>query len=269
MTDYIKGSGSGRALFKELRLRYLKRLEAACETFNLASERAQSGEKPGDLFVLRDLVHRLAGSGTTYGFPDVSEAAFAAEDSLDAAISGHRDARDLAMTLTQLRDAVDSAVQLYRQESQLDKLRKERSSASAPKAAAPLGQEEARIVLVDDDPSVSDLLWAAFSRFGYETEVLRDGIAAMASIKHRRPDLIILDRGLPVMSGTSVLLELQQDTELSKIPVIVLSAKAPSAWFSEQNVRYIQKPFMPDVVVGEATALLKARQDQMSAEVAL
>lgn len=266
MTDFVKGTGSGRALFKELRQRYLRRLEASLDTFADAAACAERREPRNDLLSFRDLVHRLAGSGATYGFLDVSEAAFAAEDALDAAISGHSDDTDLAATLLELHNAVQLAVSLFQQERELDALRKEKTAAVAFKSSPKEGDGDARVVLVDDDPSVSDLLWAAFSRIGVETEVVRDGVAAMASIKHCQPDLIILDRGLPMMSGTSVFMELQQDEDLSAIPVIVLSAKAPSAWFSEQNVRYIQKPFMPDLVVGEATTLLQARHDPIPAE---
>lgn len=253
MTILNPGNTSGRFLFNELRTRYLQRLKAAQETLRQSSVHLPISfdrEKAGGL---RDLVHRLAGSGATYGFGAVSEAAFAAEDALDAGLGGVPDMEDLSVSLGALRDAVDAAVDTKESEEELTSRRGQKTPDVPP---ADSGGARKRVLIIDDDPAVSDLLWTAFSRLGLEADVARDGVAGMAAVKEQHPDLIILDRSLPLLSGTSVLMELKADPKTAGIAIIILSAKVPSAWFSAQGVRYIQKPFLPDVVVGEAMRAL-------------
>lgn len=250
------GNPSGHHLFRELRSRYLERLAEAAPRLRLALERGLTVLPLSGLTHLRDEVHRLAGSGATYGFPMVSELAFATEDSLDGVLGGSRDRSDLDRDFRGLLDAVDAAIDVYREEQHFERIRASREFAPSTDVKSAACELIGNVVIVDDDPSVSDLLWTAFSREGFNAEVVRDGVAAMASIKHRIPDVVVLDRALPVMSGTSVLLKLQEDKRTANIPVIILSAKPPSAWFESQKVQYIQKPFMPEAIVSAAVAMM-------------
>lgn len=82
-----------------------------------------------------------------------------------------------------------------------------------------------RILIVDDEQDILDLLRFNLENEGYETITATDGLQALESAKSR-PDLIILDVMLPGKDGWEVMRELRQSTLTQKIPVIFLTAKA-------------------------------------------
>lgn len=82
-----------------------------------------------------------------------------------------------------------------------------------------------RILIVDDEQDILDLLRFNLENEGYETTLATDGLQALELAKSR-PDLIILDVMLPGKDGWEVMRELRQSTLTQKIPVIFLTAKA-------------------------------------------
>jgi DNA-binding response OmpR family regulator len=87
----------------------------------------------------------------------------------------------------------------------------------------------AKILIVDDDPDLRQALRLRLRANHYETINAGDGYSAIAQAYKERPDLIILDLGLPAGDGFVVLDRLQNDDKLSNIPVIVLSARDPQS----------------------------------------
>ncbi|HTS36102.1 MAG TPA: response regulator [Candidatus Solibacter sp.] len=85
----------------------------------------------------------------------------------------------------------------------------------------------AKILIVDDDPDLRQALRLRLRANHYETVNAVDGYSAIAQAYKERPNLIILDLGLPAGDGFVVLERLQQDDKLSMIPVIVLTARDP------------------------------------------
>jgi DNA-binding response OmpR family regulator len=85
--------------------------------------------------------------------------------------------------------------------------------------------DKAKILIVDDDPELRRGLNLRLRANHYETAYATDGVSAMAVAQKERPNLIILDLGLPAGDGFVVLKRLQQSANLSSIPVIVLSAQ--------------------------------------------
>ena len=85
----------------------------------------------------------------------------------------------------------------------------------------------AKILIVDDDPDLRQALRLRLRANHYETVNAVDGYSAIAQAYKERPNLIILDLGLPAGDGFIVLERLQQDDKLSTIPVIVLTARDP------------------------------------------
>jgi CheY-like chemotaxis protein len=67
---------------------------------------------------------------------------------------------------------------------------------------------------------------AALEYAGYEVQVAGDGLAALAAIRQERPDVVILDFAMPLLSGPDVLTALKADRETSDIPVIACTAVA-------------------------------------------
>jgi DNA-binding response OmpR family regulator len=87
--------------------------------------------------------------------------------------------------------------------------------------------DKQRILIVDDDPDLRRGLNLRLRANHYETMYAGDGFSAVAVALKERPDLIILDIGLPAGDGFVVLNRLQQNATLAAIPVIVLTARDP------------------------------------------
>jgi len=103
-----------------------------------------------------------------------------------------------------------------------------------------------KILIVDDDPDLRQALKLRLRANHYNTVHAVDGYSAIALAYKERPDLIILDLGLPAGDGFVVLERLQKDDKLSSIPVVVLTARDPQS--SEQRAleagaaAFFQKP---------------------------
>jgi two-component system KDP operon response regulator KdpE len=85
----------------------------------------------------------------------------------------------------------------------------------------------AKILIVDDDPELRMALKLRLRANHYETISASDGYSAIALAQKERPNLIILDLGLPAGNGFVVLKRLQESDSLSHIPVVVLTARDP------------------------------------------
>ena len=113
-----------------------------------------------------------------------------------------------------------------------------------------------RILYVEDDPFLQDRVDYELSSEGYQVAIASDGESGLRSAKSvERPDLIILDIGLPEMDGFQLCRLLQQDNSTANIPVIFLSARSAIddrlEGFQVGGLDYLPKPF--------AMAELKAR----------
>jgi CheY-like chemotaxis protein len=80
------------------------------------------------------------------------------------------------------------------------------------------------VLVVDDDPSIRKMIIAALKREGYAFLEAPNGREALELMRSSRPDVVLLDLMMPVLSGWDVLRERNNDPELNRIPVIVVSA---------------------------------------------
>lgn len=80
-----------------------------------------------------------------------------------------------------------------------------------------------KILIVEDEQLIADLLQRKLRRAGYYAFVARDGEDALKQIREQRPHLILLDIVLPRLNGFEVLSELKKDQELGRTPVIIIS----------------------------------------------
>lgn len=80
-----------------------------------------------------------------------------------------------------------------------------------------------KILLIEDEEIMIDLLQKKLAKEGYNVSVARDGEAGLKAIKEAQPDLILLDIVMPKMGGLEVMEEMNKDKEMKKIPVIVVS----------------------------------------------
>ena len=118
--------------------------------------------------------------------------------------------------------------------------------------------EMSRILIVEDDPSLVELLRYNLESEGFDVSVARDGEGGLEAIDTDDPDLVVLDWMLPNMSGIEICRQMRQRTATKTTPVIMLTAKGEES----DRVRgletgaddYIVKPFSP----AELTARIKA-----------
>jgi len=80
-----------------------------------------------------------------------------------------------------------------------------------------------KILIVEDEEIITDLLQRKLTKEGYEISVARDGEEGLKTMKEVKPDLILLDIIMPKMGGFEVMEEMNKNKELKKIPVIVIS----------------------------------------------
>lgn len=121
-----------------------------------------------------------------------------------------------------------------------------------------------RILVVDDEPDVIQIVSAVLKTKGYEVETGTDGQACLDAVSRRRPDLVLIDLMMPIVSGLEVVRRLRRDDELKTIPIIVMSAAAKESGKSEDFFReglgiedFIAKPFDPLALLGRVEAVLR------------
>lgn len=101
------------------------------------------------------------------------------------------------------------------------------------------------VLIVDDERPIVTLLVRLAQGLGARTEVAHNGKDALEKIREHRPDLVLLDLIMPIMSGEEVLAVMETDPQLQDIPVIVISTKAAVGAGVEREVPHLRKPFEP------------------------
>ncbi len=87
-------------------------------------------------------------------------------------------------------------------------------------------EQKKRILIIDDEPGIRNLLKFRLVSFGFEVIVAEDGYAGIELAKNRMPDLIILDIMMPYFNGIEVCKKLKSDYKTKEIPVIFLTVLA-------------------------------------------
>jgi DNA-binding response OmpR family regulator len=117
-----------------------------------------------------------------------------------------------------------------------------------------------RVLVVDDDPDICELVGFKLVQAGFEVEAEADGEAGLAAATDLRPDLILLDWMMPKLTGIEVCLALRAGSVTASIPVIFLTAKAQETdvqrGFAAGADDYIVKPFSPRELVTRVHAVL-------------
>jgi CheY-like chemotaxis protein len=110
-----------------------------------------------------------------------------------------------------------------------------------------------RILIADDEPHIRKLVSFTLGNHGYDVLQAADGGEAYAIARAEKPDLVLLDVMMPVMTGYEVLNRLKADPETESIPVVMLSAKSQRTEVEEGMAcgarEYICKPFTPKDLV--------------------
>jgi DNA-binding response OmpR family regulator len=118
-----------------------------------------------------------------------------------------------------------------------------------------------RILIVEDDPDIAQLVARYLDKAGFKTELAANGREALQAIGAHRPDLIVLDLMLPQIDGLEICRMVRTDPASANVPIIMLTARGEE---SERIVGleigaddYVGKPFSPGELVARVRALLR------------
>ena len=119
-----------------------------------------------------------------------------------------------------------------------------------------------RILIVDDDPAIREVVRFALSRAGFETLEAADGAAGLAAAREALPDLVVLDVMLPEMDGTAMCRALRASGgPAAAIPVLFLSSRDDEVdrvvGLEIGGDDYLTKPFSPRELVARVRAVLR------------
>jgi two-component system alkaline phosphatase synthesis response regulator PhoP len=126
-----------------------------------------------------------------------------------------------------------------------------------------------RVLVVEDDPDIVELIDHYLKAEGFEVEALGDGRQALERLRGGGHDVVILDLQLPGLDGLSLCAELRRDKRTRSLPVIMLTARGDEAdrvvGLEVGADDYVVKPFSPKELVARVRALmrrLERREDE-------
>jgi two-component system phosphate regulon response regulator PhoB len=124
--------------------------------------------------------------------------------------------------------------------------------------------EAKKILIVEDDVDILNLLRYYFQYDGYETHTAKDGSQAIDLIQEVQPDLVLLDLMLPEMSGLEVCKRIKANPVTAGIPVIMLTAKGEEedriSGFELGADDYVVKPFSPKELLLRVKAVMRRQE---------
>lgn len=236
-------------LLKPLRGMYLAQLRERTESVATFLTGLRTGAlHENERQVLKALAHKLAGSGSTFGYPLVTQTARTLEEAL-----GNQD-----VDIARLEHLTESVQQVCEQVL----LSVERGSDGRLEATTGPALPDLRPVLlnVDDDSVVREAVAAVF-RDDFNVVSASGGGEALEIMKTRVPSLVLLDESMPGMAGTEVLEAMRKQESLRDIPVVMLTAKGHSndvvRAVSAGAVDYLVKPFQPAELAAKVRILLR------------
>jgi two-component system, OmpR family, response regulator MtrA len=133
---------------------------------------------------------------------------------------------------------------------------------SARSAAEGWSQVRSRVLVVDDDPALSEMLGIVLRNEGFDTSFVADGDAALGTFRREKPDVVLLDLMLPGTDGLEVCRQIRAE---SGVPIVMLTAKSDTpdvvAGLECGADDYVVKPFKPKELVARVRARLRVRED--------
>jgi len=118
-----------------------------------------------------------------------------------------------------------------------------------------------KILVVDDEPAIVELIVFNLEKAGYEVMTAEDGLAACQKAQREVPDLIVLDIMLPGMDGLEVCRQILADTKTARIPILFLTARREEidriVGLEMGGDDYVTKPFSPRELVARIKAILR------------
>jgi diguanylate cyclase (GGDEF)-like protein len=210
---------------EDLKKWYRAGLATRIEALKAARRELDGSREPMES--VRRIAHTLRGSGATYGFPEITETAAALEDAVPEAFPA---------ALERLLDTMQEICAVSEME------------------------DKSGILLIDDDPFITDLLRTVLESSNREILIAPTAKEAEAILEEKRVSLILLDLILPDTDGRNFLVRLKERPATANVPVIVLSAKLgaqpKTECFALGADAYYEKPFEVETICAAVSAWL-------------
>jgi two-component system phosphate regulon response regulator PhoB len=134
-----------------------------------------------------------------------------------------------------------------------------------------MSKDQTTILIVEDEPSISELLRFMLQDANYSVVLAYDSKQALAQIAKELPDAVLLDWMLPDTPGLALLSQLRNDSRTAALPIIMLTARG----MEEDKVKgldygaddYVTKPFSPKELVARIQALLRRKAPELGKKV--
>ena len=127
-----------------------------------------------------------------------------------------------------------------------------------------------KILIVDDQPEITDLIKFILKKQNYESVIAFNGLEGLNKARSEMPDLILLDITMPDMNGYEVCEKLKLDPATAQIPIIMLTARDMGEDFEKAMEKkadwYITKPFDPKHLLKRIAYLLQRSKGEMPEE---
>jgi phosphate regulon transcriptional regulator PhoB len=131
----------------------------------------------------------------------------------------------------------------------------------ARRAKESASQPMTRVLIIEDDKDIVELVRYNLAHEGFQVSAVSDGASGLAQAKKTPPDVLLLDLMLPKLSGLEICKEIRRDVSLNRLPILMLTARGEEAdrvvGLEMGADDYVTKPFSPRELVARVKALLR------------
>ena len=129
---------------------------------------------------------------------------------------------------------------------------------------------KSRVLVVDDDPALAEMLTIVLRGEGFDTAVVGDGTRALPAVRDLRPDVVLLDLMLPGMNGIDVCRAIRTE---SGVPIVMLTAKSDTVdivlGLESGADDYVVKPFKPKELIARIRARVRRTETETAEQLAI
>ncbi|MEK6442523.1 MULTISPECIES: MtrAB system response regulator MtrA [unclassified Pseudonocardia] len=129
---------------------------------------------------------------------------------------------------------------------------------------------KSRVLVVDDDPALAEMLTIVLRGEGFDTAVVGDGTRALPAVREMRPDVVLLDLMLPGMNGIDVCRAIRAE---SGVPIVMLTAKSDTVdivlGLESGADDYVVKPFKPKELVARIRARVRRTETEPAEQLSI
>ncbi len=115
-----------------------------------------------------------------------------------------------------------------------------------------------RVLVVDDEPAITKLVSLIIAETGATVETASNGAEALQKIAQNKPDLLLVDLIMPVMTGEDLIQQVQGNPDTQDVKIVLLTTRPSARGYRKDAFPLIAKPFEPSEVKELVKSILKA-----------